>query len=92
MCRTARLRVHDALLKIAFDFSGERFGHVTDRKKAVAVDKDSSGSVHGRLLRDLQLDLQVFVLVFELFHDRLKSGELVLVSGPRRAGTKFRLR
>jgi hypothetical protein len=83
MGRTARLRIHDALLEVAFDFPSERFCDVTDGQKAVAIDQDSSGaSFHRRLLRDLDVDLQVSVLVLQLFHDGLKSGELVLVSRP----------
>jgi hypothetical protein len=87
MGRTARLRIHDALLEVAFYFPGERFGDVTDGQKAVTIDQDTSGaSFHRRLLRDLDVDLQVSVLVLKLFHDGLKSGEFVFVSRP--GGTK----
>ena len=91
MCRAVSLRVHDTLLKVTLDFSGERFCDVTDGQQAVTINtggtKDTGSSVDPApsTLRNFELDPEVFVLVFKLFNDGLKSSKFVFVSSPSRA-------
>lgn len=90
MGRAVSLRIHDTLLKVTLDFSGKRFGDVTDGQKAVTVNtggtEDTGSSVDpaASALRNFELDPEIFVLVLKLFNDGMKSGKFVFKSSPRR--------